>query len=1170
MSNEWLKLGISNKCNVTCNCSYKDGPFVAKREDALPSDIGFTRYTHSLSSGGPFTLKRELAKGGGQIGVTPGSDTEIQTVTEVSVYYWNGEPDNPILLGIKKSSLQDDSNQPKYYGKLLSVWGPSQVEGLEEQQALDHQNCQHNSAIPFDIKNPLLFSASNSECLNSRTQVISSNGSRQIGKDDRYLIEYYKINNVNVKISRATYNNEDTTVTPPNIPISQIRVYYWSKRPSEPLMVEFKPRGRWESVWFERLTHAGTVWESICKIDSEAFYSEPKKLDSIPQFIKRLDKVSCTINHAVKIDISKKDVRYCHEKCSNKRIYSKRVSSEIPNYIIYEHISAIDNEKTFTISSIYNDIIKQDIGDLVLNLYNIEKLIVFFPTCNERVPVAIHIEHMVGPIKEDKWLERTSDDNWRDVTIDFQGKTGDVVALKGLMDKIREDTEACNQYHLPNTQHTSALAGKVPTLDDETVDVSLKNDLGGDDLGYGDEEYYEVKEEDKLEIPTLSALQSSPQGITIDIRRKLSEDGGTYIPPNGQIVQLSREEYPLGSGFYKFTHKSPSGGSFKVKEVKYDGKTINHSRLQFDNASDIEHLAVWYWSGDTSMNSPLLTEVKVRAGEYKYSKNEGGNNWVQHARDSSEEKRPFQGESLEHTLDGLNCQHNNAVTMDLSFQNSEERSKKHTSSGNGNRYCCIYHKETSAKRITVTPHEVSCTEHSNNSTHIPYFKHDVTCAGKVKLAKIKYYPNGSNNSIRKRIKLEDNDFPIEGSLTVSAFYCTGEAPVLIYLEYNGKKDHLKGWYKKGTQDTDPWGRVAGNISTKTPYGIKSCSDERFKALVKELSSFGCKYGQCPEYTKLSFPQDFGRSSATGREPPVVNDGKTGGDIGEDCLKTLVNLGITGSVVASAVGIETLRTTLELARKAIDALPTENHTTKGYFAPVMGSQGSGAAGSSGPKIPEGQNFVQNAQDSSSENLKSEPALKAVNGSSVAPTQQPSAYGDSNSGKNAKAEGLPKIDELPQAEEAVSRYSESSEKEQNVVKSEISQLTKTSLQATETQGEGIRPGPAPAGGGGGETSKADPPAEGQPKVAGSTSSASQPPGEPKSPQAIVAETAATATGLGVIFGSSSGTLAGAGGLTGFGWWIYKRSRGDPWVRHGYPRVFKECAILSMHRSTCGLLL
>ncbi|AFZ80177.1 hypothetical protein BEWA_030300 [Theileria equi strain WA] len=34
--------------------------------------------------------------------------------------------------------------------------------------------------------------------------------------------------------------------------------------------------------------------------------------------------------------------------------------------------------------------------------------------------------------------------------------------------------------------------------------------------------------------------------------------------------------------------------------------------------------------------------------------------------------------------------------------------------------------------------------------------------------------------------------------------------------------------------------------------------------------------------------------------------------------------------------------------------------------------------------------------------------------------------------------------------------------------------------------------------------------------------------------------------IFGGSTSGTLAGAGGLTGLGWWAFKRSRGDPWVR------------------------
>ncbi|AFZ79433.1 hypothetical protein BEWA_022810 [Theileria equi strain WA] len=63
-------------------------------------------------------------------------------------------------------------------------------------------------------------------------------------------------------------------------------------------------------------------------------------------------------------------------------------------------------------------------------------------------------------------------------------------------------------------------------------------------------------------------------------------------------------------------------------------------------------------------------------------------------------------------------------------------------------------------------------------------------------------------------------------------------------------------------------------------------------------------------------------------------------------------------------------------------------------------------------------------------------------------------------------------------------------------------------------------------------------------------STPPAPSEEPQAAEfgAEAGLTtaATSLWLTFGASSGTLTGAGGLTGLGWWAFKRSRGDPWVR------------------------
>ncbi|AFZ79997.1 hypothetical protein BEWA_028470 [Theileria equi strain WA] len=52
--------------------------------------------------------------------------------------------------------------------------------------------------------------------------------------------------------------------------------------------------------------------------------------------------------------------------------------------------------------------------------------------------------------------------------------------------------------------------------------------------------------------------------------------------------------------------------------------------------------------------------------------------------------------------------------------------------------------------------------------------------------------------------------------------------------------------------------------------------------------------------------------------------------------------------------------------------------------------------------------------------------------------------------------------------------------------------------------------------------------------------------KEAEAFIAETVATGSVLWTAFGTSSATLTGAGGLTGFGLWMFKRSKGDPWVR------------------------
>lgn len=72
----------------TCTCGSGIQNLKVKKETDIDGVTNFTKYIHKLrnSGGRTFTLNRTL-EGGGKIGVTTESDTKIQNVTEVAVYY---------------------------------------------------------------------------------------------------------------------------------------------------------------------------------------------------------------------------------------------------------------------------------------------------------------------------------------------------------------------------------------------------------------------------------------------------------------------------------------------------------------------------------------------------------------------------------------------------------------------------------------------------------------------------------------------------------------------------------------------------------------------------------------------------------------------------------------------------------------------------------------------------------------------------------------------------------------------------------------------------------------------------------------------------------------------------------------------------------------------------
>ncbi|AFZ80783.1 hypothetical protein BEWA_001900 [Theileria equi strain WA] len=289
-------------------------------------------------------------------------------------------------------------------------------------------------------------------------------------------------------------------------------------------------------------------------------------------------------------------------------------------------------------------------------------------------------------------------------------------------------------------------------------------------------------------------------------------------------------EDPEDSCFSRFVHVSNEDIPFEVEKVEYNSQDMD----EIKPSGSIEGYSVWYWKKDGNMTNPLLVEMEESDSTYEYHFNKRNNQWDK-LPEHKNSQNPLDSEDLEKVLDDLNCDLNQAVTMDLSFKNSESHTKN---DGNDNQYCCGYHRDR--YKVTVSKGSVNA---GKGARDIPYYKHELYSG--VKLAKIKYYPNG-DNTIRKRITITGINLPIKGSLSVYTFYCEDKDPVLIYLDYN-EQDSVKGWYKKNKDDIKPWIKVLNDLSTKTPDNIKDCNDE-FNKLVTELKDFNCTYNDCVDAT----------------------------------------------------------------------------------------------------------------------------------------------------------------------------------------------------------------------------------------------------------------------------------------------------------------------------------
>ncbi|AFZ80032.1 hypothetical protein BEWA_028820 [Theileria equi strain WA] len=855
----------------------KDTPIIVTKDtENVPR--GFFKNIHkATTNSGHFTLNRQ-SQAGGDIG--SGTQNQIDGVEYVEVHFWNEQPNKPILVTVIRGDGQEYIRHGRGPSYGNARWILDQVEGLNEQEALDHQNCRLNNVIPIDLSDPKNIkqfhsNKKNSTCLKG-ISVNKFSGLSNLTSEAQtvYEVKSYKLDS-GKGISRVTYKSKPTNIPPYNDPGLILNIYYWNKRQDVPLIVEFKPKAGEKSTWYENLGKdlEHKIWKPVGEKEAEKFY-ENHGQNLTEKFTKKLDEVNCIVHGIVQVDISRQYGKYCHDRCSPRRIKVVTLSKEkIHGYTIYEHTPADKNQNTLMVSSIVYYGKEQHLGSIGLPK-EISKVKVYFPNCPGGAPVAIEIEDNGGT---EIWLEKTKDnDNWKETNKDFKDTQNNSEKIRNLLNEIKQNTKACNSpkvLNVPSLPQVQTGDQNTDNVDKEDVLKKFFTDDAGDDQdveGNLDNNEHEdeiiktyVAQDDLLKSaivvpnpvvdPTVHLQSSdpgflvvtSPPGVIIDIKQDLCdkrESGYESYKSGDDDIQLVKSMDPRDSGFYRFTHFLYDGNPFKVKEVKHDRNVTDIIPKE-----PIYYYSVWYWKHDKDMTNPLLVEIEKDDYTYKYhaAKEKNGASW-----DISKSDDSLTGEPLEQKLDDLNCQLNKAVTIDL----TESRKS-------GESYCC----KNGHNRISVNSGSAS----SNNSDFITYYIHAIT-GSDHKFAKIKYYCNGDKEQ-RRYIKPSAWKEYITGQVYVYVYYCNGN-PAVIYVRSTGIST-FNGWYKRkeiNNYDSD-WSKIlqVGHTTPEKIAGDMKCVD--FGKLNDTLKGLGCQSKTCnkPSSYATQGGSSIGVASVVSTPPQVT-------------------------------------------------------------------------------------------------------------------------------------------------------------------------------------------------------------------------------------------------------------------------------------------------------------
>ncbi|EKX73534.1 haloacid dehalogenase-like hydrolase family member protein [Theileria equi strain WA] len=317
-----MKMGYTPFLCTEKKCDDKDSP--CKCSDTIPGlkaekrasqpTAGFTKYIHYLQSGGIFTLNKELSNGGKLSGgyQIESAGNNIPNVQSVSTYYWNGDNNTPILIEVITNGGNTTTIR---YGRNNSTdkdWNPVEA-GLNEQEALDQQNCKINNAIPLNITSPQsgdLPNDSKADCLKTRTiNSAQSSPPPKTPPGSDYTVTGYTINglvdrDIETKISRVTLRGNPVTFSTPPDAITEVRLYSSSVNTNAPIMVSFLKQGG-ESKWYESQNKEGTQWGEVGDEKTKKFYTKKNSTTPLPALSEKIDQVLCSKYKNVTLNLTK-------------------------------------------------------------------------------------------------------------------------------------------------------------------------------------------------------------------------------------------------------------------------------------------------------------------------------------------------------------------------------------------------------------------------------------------------------------------------------------------------------------------------------------------------------------------------------------------------------------------------------------------------------------------------------------------------------------------------------------------------------------------------------------------------------------------------------------------------------------------------------------------------